>query len=349
MRKSILVLVAFTGSMTGRIAAAEETTPANEPAAEEAAPQEPASDRATPADVAGVVGAMREQITAAGRTPVCDEQAGRCRYSFEAAGARREVQLWYNATTHTIYVFVNHLAEARATSPANLRLLQHLAAASWVMGAARFEWNRADGEVRLSAVQNVDTAFDRAALRRLLQLIETAVGRYEPEIEQILANPQGAPAAPAPPETAEPSTVTDTHGYMDAIETELRALGVEPTCEVPRGRCVYNLESQTATTSFSVTVTYSPTDNTVMVSVDRYLSTPPPNPRTARLFQRLIELNWQQLVPMFQWNSRTNQVRLAGVMSADTNFDRRAFRGVVQAVQAAGERNYRPLRALLGP
>lgn len=349
MRKRIVVMGAICGLLTGGIAQAEQ---AAQPDAATAAPTEQVEAQVSPnlpADTAGFVAAMNEQITSLGRTPTCDEQTGRCRYSFQAAGSRHEVQLWYSGSSHSIYIFVNHLAEATVDNPATPVLLRHLAAASWIMRLARFEWNAANGEVRVSIVQNVDTAFDRRAFRGLLRFIEGAVSRYQPEITQILADHESAPEAPAPSEASEPSEVADQHGYLNAIEEELRALGLNPSCDAARGRCTYDFDSQAASNVFNVVVAYDSRDNTVTTSIDRFLIATPQNPRSARLLQRLLELNWQQLVPMYQWNSSTNQVRLAAVINTDSNFDRRAFRGVVQAVHAAGERNYRALRSMLNP
>ena len=79
------------------------------------------------------------------------------------------------------------------------------------------------------------------------------------------------------------------------------------------------------------------------------MTTATDNPHTDRLLRRLMELNWEQLVPMFSWDSRTGHVRLAGVVRTESNLDRRSLRGVVSAVHSAAERNYRDMRRVLNP
>ncbi len=326
---------------------AEATTAEATTAEEEAETAGPTAN--LPTDTAGFVEAMQEQITEIGQTPSCDAATGRCRYTYQGpSGSGQEIQLWYSASSSTVYIFVNHLAEAPLDNPATPVLVRHLAALNWVLRLARFEWNSTDGEVRLSTVQNVDTSFDRRALRGLLRFVQGAVDRFQPEIAQILADHENPPDLPSPAAASE-ATVADRHGYMAAIEEELRALGVTPTCDAEHGRCTYEFDSAEASNVFGVTVAYDSRENTVSVSMDRYMTAPTQNPRTERILQRLLELNWEHLVPAYHWNGSNHQVRLFGVLNTDSNFDRRAFRGVILAVHGAGERNYRALRGMLNP
>lgn len=354
MKSSSILLITLCGLLVSLPCLAEEAAAPTPRVAVTAdgegdAESTPESAASLPTDTAGFVEAMAEQITAIGQTPVCDEVTGRCRYSYQRTDApAQEIQLWYSASSNTVYIFANRLAEATIDNNATPVLVRHLAAVNWVLRLARFEWNSADGEVRLSTVQNVDTSFDRRALRGLLRFVQGAVDRYQPEIAQILSDHESAPELPSPAQAGE-VTVSDRHGYMAAIEEELRALGVTPTCDAEHGRCTYEFDSETASNVFGVTVSYNHRDNTVTVAIDRYLSAPTQNPRTGAILQRLLELNWQLLVPAYQWNASSNQIRLHGIMNTDSNFDRRAFRGVIQAVHATGEQNYRALRAMLNP
>jgi len=199
-----------------------------------------------------------------------------------------------------------------------------------------------------SAVVNVDTNFDQRAFRTVLRHLEEAASRYQNDVTQILAAAEHAPEAPAP--ASEPTgSVSDDYGYRTAIQEELEALGFHPVCPAGEGHCTYEIDSEEARNVFGVSVRYDSRAHLVTVAIDRFLTAPPENPRSVRLVARRMELNWDQLVPMYQWNSHTNDVRLAGVVNTDSNFDRRAFRGVVQAIRSAGERNYRELRGMLNP
>ena len=56
-----------------------------------------------------------------------------------------------------------------------------------------------------------------------------------------------------------------------------------------------------------------------------------------------MELNWELLVGKFEWNPRTGEVRLSAVLNTDSNFDRRAFRSIVHALDSIAVRYYREL------
>jgi hypothetical protein len=324
-------------------------TTAGETAGETATGEESALG-SMPADVAGFTKAMSEQITAVGGEPHCTDTNGRCYYQYRGEGERaHEIQLWYSELNRTIYVFVNHLAAAPQTGTTTPTVVRHIAAASRAMGRGRFEWNPTDGEVRLGAVLNVDTNFDPRALQSLLRFVQSQADRYAGQVAGLVQSTERAPALAQAGAGETPGAVTDPNGYMNAIEQELTALDLTPTCQTAQGRCTFELDSEEARNVFSVTVQYNSTNQTVLVTIDQYLTATTENPRTDRLLQRLMELNWQQLVPMFQWNAADGHVRLAGLLNTDSNFDRRAFRGVVQAVDAVAARNYRELRTLMNP
>jgi hypothetical protein len=339
-------------------AAAQPATsaPATAPAATSTAAASPAStgtdaqgQETMPRTPAQFATAINEQIAELGHTPHCRPQAGQCHYWYRsAANSEHEIRLWYNAGTRTIYVFVNRFAEASMNSAAAPVLLRHAAAASRVAEIGRFEWDARNGELRLSTVLNVDSNMDRRALRNLLRLVQAAVDQFAPHFAAIAENHETARPLPTPPAAATGS-VSDRYGYMNAIQEELDALGLRPQCQTQQGRCTYEIDSTEARTIIPFVVQYDGRANTLLVTTDRYVTAGSDNPRTDRLLQQLMELNWQQLVPMYQWNAADGKVRLAGALNTDSNLDRRAFRSVVQAVNRVAQRNFRELRGILNP
>lgn len=137
--------------------------------------------------------------------------------------------------------------------------------------------------------------------------------------------------------------------YGAAMADELGAMGLDPTCAVlspTRMRCDYRARSSTTERAFDAHAVYSDETDTIYFCVERYLVAPPHADSTSVLLRRLMELNWSTLVGKFEWNPRDGEVRLSAVLSTDSNFDRRAFRSTVLAVDTIGARYHDELVAL---
>lgn len=149
-------------------------------------------------------------------------QSGSCRVSTTAlaAGAgpsdgapasnrRYIVGFDYSDVTDTVYVFVDHyttVARSAATADALARRLLDL---NWEMLVGKFEWSPASGEVRLGAVLNTDSNFDRRAFRGVLRTVLRLADRYADDIARVGGAAVGdstAPAAAAPTAAAAPGT-----------------------------------------------------------------------------------------------------------------------------------------------
>jgi hypothetical protein len=133
--------------------------------------------------------------------------------------------------------------------------------------------------------------------------------------------------------------------YAEAIAQELAAMGVSATCaiEASRQHCTWRGRSAPAREDLTVHAVYSDESDTLYVYVERYLTLAPEAPATATALRRLMELNWELLVGKFEWNARTGEVRLSAVLNTDSNFDRRALRSIVHALDAVAVRYYREL------
>jgi hypothetical protein len=138
--------------------------------------------------------------------------------------------------------------------------------------------------------------------------------------------------------------------YALAIEDELAKMGVVATCasaSTTRHHCSFTARSTSPDRSFTLQLNYSDETDTVYLYVERFLVLSADRPDTDTVLRRLMELNAELLVGKFEWNPRSGEVRLGAVLNTDSNFDRRAFRSTVRAIEALAIQYDGPLRALL--
>lgn len=126
--------------------------------------------------------------------------------------------------------------------------------------------------------------------------------------------------------------------YAEALRAELGAMQLAAECaQQPSGSFDCTFPAPSAPTSRMHAV-YSDATDTVYVYVERYAMLPPEGARTATLLRRMMELNWQLLVGKLEWSARTGEVRLSAVLNTDSNFDRRALRSIVLALDEVATR-----------
>jgi hypothetical protein len=146
------------------------------------------------------LGAIREELTKMGLRPTCTTLSptrARCQYALQsdAAGTRFDMQLEYSDDSDTIYHWVNHYLALPATSPRAPDVLRRLMQLNWTMLIAKLQWDSRTGEVRLSAVENTDSNFDRRAFRSTVQALHNKAGQLYRELDGLI---RGAAAAPGP-------------------------------------------------------------------------------------------------------------------------------------------------------
>lgn len=140
--------------------------------------------------------------------------------------------------------------------------------------------------------------------------------------------------------------------YAMQIEAELRQLGIEAQCaSEPQARhhCRFVRPAVTGAGELSLHAVYSDQSDTIYFYVERYLLLPSDHARAGTVLRRLMELNWELLVGKFEWNPRSGEVRLSATLSTDSNFDRRAFRSIVRALEMVATRYAAELQDLAGP
>lgn len=135
--------------------------------------------------------------------------------------------------------------------------------------------------------------------------------------------------------------------YFTQMQAELQAMGLSPQCAAASpqaGTCTVRASSPTpagapaSTRRFVLSLHYDDNTDTIYVYADHYATLRADAPNVAQVTRRLLELNWEMLVGKFEWSPASGEVRLSAVLNTDSNFDRRAFRGVVRAVLRLADR-----------
>lgn len=135
--------------------------------------------------------------------------------------------------------------------------------------------------------------------------------------------------------------------YFGQIRAELQAMGMPAQCaaaSAQAGSCRVTAAGATGNPNvaparrFVIGLDYSDVTDTVYVYIDHYATLRSDAPNAAATFRRLLEINWEMLVGRFEWAAQTGELRLSATLNTDSNFDRRAFRGVVRALLRLAER-----------
>jgi hypothetical protein len=146
--------------------------------------------------------------------------------------------------------------------------------------------------------------------------------------------------------TASAHAQTDPR-YFGQIRAELQAMGMPAQCaaaSAQAGSCRVTAAGATGNPNvapgrrFVMGLDYSDVTDTVYVYIDHYTTLRGDAPNAAATFRRLMEINWEMLVGRFEWSAQTGELRLSATLNTDSNFDRRAFRGVVRALLRLAER-----------
>lgn len=135
--------------------------------------------------------------------------------------------------------------------------------------------------------------------------------------------------------------------YLPQIRTELQAMGFTAQCapvSTSVGTCRVEHAGATAGPGatagrrFELVVEYSDVTDTAYAYLTRYAMLRVDQPNATTAFRRVAEMNWEMLVGKFEWRAPTGELRLGAVLHTDSNFDRRAFRGVVRSLLRLGDR-----------
>ncbi len=149
---------------------------------------------------------------------------------------------------------------------------------------------------------------------------------------------------------AHPAAAQSDPRYFGQVRAELQAMGFEAQCAAANtqaGTCRVQASASQATSpvgaprsgrQFVLTLEYSDVTDTVYVFIDQYARMTAESPAVPATTRRLLEMNWEMMVGRFEWSPSTGDVRLSAVLNTDSNFDRRAFRGVVRSLLRLADR-----------
>jgi len=136
--------------------------------------------------------------------------------------------------------------------------------------------------------------------------------------------------------------------YFNQLRAELQAMGIVAQCapaSPQAGVCRGVAQSPAAPGApasagrrYTLVLEYSDQTDTIYVFLERYGTLRADAAGAPAAFRRVAEINWEMLTGKLEWSSRTGELRLGAVMHTDSNFDRRAFRGVVRSVIRLGDR-----------
>jgi hypothetical protein len=92
----------------------------------------------------------------------------------------------YSDDSDTIYLYLEQYLVVPSDSPRCAALLRRLMELNWELLVGKFEWNARTGEVRLAAVVNTDSNFDRRAFRSTVRALYTVGARYRAELQSLV-------------------------------------------------------------------------------------------------------------------------------------------------------------------
>ena len=151
---------------------------------------EPPTENAAQSLPSGYPGTLATTMGDLGLDPQCQhDPAGTfsCHYRARTGLTTRDAPAiaTYDAQTDTVYVHVPNVLTAPTDKPSTPALLQRLMELNWLMLIGKFEWNPDSGEVRLSAILNTDSNFDRRSLRSIVLALDTTLAKYRQQLVDL--------------------------------------------------------------------------------------------------------------------------------------------------------------------
>lgn len=116
-----------------------------------------------------------------------DADHAHCVFHREGETSERnfQVSLAYSDVTDTIYIYIPGYLTATSDGEHTDLLMRRLMELNSTMLLGRFEWNSAEGEVRIGAVLHTDSNFDRRAFRSAVGDFVVLADRHYAELDRI--------------------------------------------------------------------------------------------------------------------------------------------------------------------
>jgi hypothetical protein len=131
----------------------------------------------------GCFPAVREELSRLDLHAVCDEVTGTCSFTRPRGdGGEFQVGVRLGPTTRTVYVFIERYLELENPDGPSPALARRLLDLNRKLVTGKFEWEKESNTIRLTAVLNVDSNFDRKAFRSVVLGLSAAAERLRPEL-----------------------------------------------------------------------------------------------------------------------------------------------------------------------
>lgn len=186
MKRSLIALAVICVIGTAQSGLAQKTNAkAEQPAAQAAPPTDkiviPWTDEGQVVGlIKGYLERMKFQDTAENRNglPVFD-------VPMPMTNANHHLRMVLDLKREILYVFLNRYLSVKADSPQLFPVLQRLMTENWNLNIGKFEWDKSDGEIRLSFAFSTENGVGYEALAAVLHTLAETGDQLWPELRKL--------------------------------------------------------------------------------------------------------------------------------------------------------------------
>jgi hypothetical protein len=103
----------------------------------------------------------------------------------QRTNATHHLRIVVDAKHQMVYLFLNHYLTAKPDSPQLPKVLQRLMEENWALNLGKFEWDRSDGEIRLSFLFTTENGVGYEAFETAVVTLLQTGDRLWPELNTL--------------------------------------------------------------------------------------------------------------------------------------------------------------------